>query len=217
MRITPLTLCLVTQINDKSLEEYLTFIQQAIQGGVTSIQLRDKTNPPLMVRQIALALKACLSPLGIPLIINDDVNLAKEIDAEGVHLGQSDLSPVEARQILGPHKMIGWSIETEEQLQRANQFQCIDYIGASAIFPSSSKQNCKMIWGLDGLKRITEQSKHPVVAIGGINATNIRQIMAHGACGAAVISALHDYEQPETSAAALIQQIHLGNQDVRTN
>lgn len=217
MHITDLRLCLVTHPESRSLDSYEQIIRQAISGGVTSIQLRNKTEQSSILRKIAIDLLAIVRPLHIPLIINDNVALAKEIDADGVHLGQSDMPPVEAREILGPDKIIGWSIETYEQLERANQLDCIDYIAASAIFPSKTKLDCKMIWGLAGLKTITQQSRHPVVAIGGININNVRDVMMQGAVGAAVISAIHDHAQPKIAAFELFREINQGIHHVRTH
>lgn len=153
---------------------------------------------------------AQLRPLTIPLILNDHVDLAKEVDADGIHLGQSDCSPIEARQILGPNKLIGWSVETFEQLEQANECSCIDYIAASAVFLSQTKTNCKTIWGLEGLKKIAQHSIHPVIAIGGINVGNVRSVMKAGAAGVAVISAIYDHPQPEQAAQSLIQEINKG-------
>ena len=195
----------------------MQFILQAIKGGVTLVQLRNKTDTPRIIRTLAIELLSHLRPLNIPLIINDDVVLAKEIDADGVHLGQSDLAPFAARNLLGPNKIIGWSIETMQQLEQANRVDCIDYIAASAIFPSKTKQNCKTIWGLNGLKNISKKSIHPVVAIGGIHANNSRNIINAGACGVAVISALHETPQPELAAKQLIQEINKGRMHVSTN
>lgn len=216
MQINSLKLCLVTHIGTRSLDEYLQFILLAVQGGVTSVQFRDKTNS-ISTLNIALALKALLSPLQIPLIINDNVMLAKEVDAEGVHLGQTDTSPVEARQLLGETKLIGLSIETEAQLQQANQLNCIDYVAASAIFPSKTKQDCKTIWGLEGLRRLSQLSTHPVIAIGGIDIHNIQHVIQHGASGIALVSAIHDHPHPDKAAKALIHQIHQGMNHVRTH
>jgi thiamine-phosphate pyrophosphorylase len=213
MNIHALRLCLVTHPHHYFFENYEQFILQAIRGGITSVQLRNKTSQPMM-HTLALALISLLRPLKIPLIINDNIDLAKEVDADGVHLGQSDRKPFEARQILGPDKIIGWSIETYEQLKEANQLQCIDYIAASAVFPSKTKPDCKTIWGFKGLKKITKTSIHPVVAIGGINKSNIRKVIGAGACGAAVISAIHDHTQPGNAAQELMKEINQGEFDV---
>jgi thiamine-phosphate pyrophosphorylase len=210
MNIASLTLCLVTQFNHLALDQYLQFLKRAIAGGVTSVQLRDKTSAPHIVRSTALAFKSLLAPLGIPLIINDYVELAAEIDADGVHIGQADFSPVQARTLLGPDKAIGYSIESFSELEKANELNCIDYVAASAVFASKSKQDCKTIWGLAGLKQLSQLSKHPVVAIGGINLNNVGDVIRQGACGVAVISAIQDSINPVLAARELIQEIEKG-------
>lgn len=198
-------LCLLTHIQQTSLEEYQRFIIQAIEGGVTAIQLREKNKTPSELLELGLGLKSILTPLSIPLIVNDHVDLAKKIDADGIHLGQSDVSPLDARYQLGPKKIIGLSIETMENLEEANSLSCIDYVAASAVFPSTTKKDCKTIWGLEGLKKLKSYSKHPIIAIGGIDKTNAKQVMEHGASGIAVIGAIHQSSHPKQAAAQLIQ------------
>jgi thiamine-phosphate pyrophosphorylase len=200
-------LCLVTDKKNQSLGSYQQFILKAIQGGVTAVQLREKHRGLDELGELALALQSILKPLQIPLIINDHVPLAKAIDADGVHLGQQDLSPVVAREILGPDKIIGWSIETVSELEEANQLDCLDYVAISAVFPSKSKTNCKTIWGIEGLKSATQKSRYPIVAIGGINAANIKSVFESGAAGAAVISAIHEANDPKQAAADLIYKM----------
>lgn len=206
MNARALRLCLVTNLKNKPFSLYRPLILQAIQGGITSVQLREKTQNLLEYKQLALQLKTILRPFKIPLIINDHVEIAKEIDADGVHLGQSDLSPEDARKILGAEKIIGWSVETLEELEIANQLTCLDYIAASAVFPSKTKPDCKTTWGITGLMHIAQHSKHPVMAIGGINLSNIKTVMDSGACGVAVVGAIHDHD-PRKSAADLITEI----------
>ncbi len=203
-----LKLCLVTHAEAMPFSLYKKLILQAIAGGVTLVQLREKSKNLIQLREMAIELKTLLQPFKIPLIINDHLEIAKEIDADGIHLGQSDLSPIEARKLLGPTKIIGWSVETLEQLIIANQLSCIDYIAASAVFQSQTKANCKTIWGLDGLQKITAQSKHPVIAIGGINQHNIRDVIDSGASGAAVISAIHCKDNPKEATIHLITKIN---------
>jgi thiamine-phosphate pyrophosphorylase len=207
-----LTLCLLTNAQIESFDLYKEFILQAVEGGVTLIQLREKSKNLTTIRRMALELKTILDPVNIPLLINDHVEIAKEIDADGVHLGQSDCSPAEARQFLGPAKIIGWSIETLKELEIANQLTCIDYIAASAIFPSQTKSDCKTIWGLEGLRKITQLSRHPVIAIGGITQHNIQQVIDQGADGAAVISAIHCHDNPKKAATHLITEINKSKQ-----
>lgn len=202
-----LKLCLVTNMQATPLPLYKNFLLKAIEGGVTLVQLREKSKNLAQIKQTAVELKEILAPYKIPLIINDHVAIAKEVDADGIHLGQSDLSPTEARELLGPNKIIGWSVESFEELEMANQLNCINYIAASAIFPSETKPDCKTIWGLDGLQKITLRSKHPVMAIGGITQKNIRSVMDSGASGAAVISAIHGQDDPKKAANDLYQSI----------
>lgn len=206
MNIRAFRLCLVTNLQNQPFSSYKPLILKAIQGGITSVQLREKTQNLFEFQELALQLKSTLRPFNIPLIINDHVEIAKDIDADGVHIGQSDLSPYEARKILGPKKIIGWSVETLKELDMANQLTCIDYIAASAVFPSKTKPDCKTIWGITGLRQITQLSKHPVMAIGGINLSNIEMIIDNGACGAAVIGAIHNHD-PQKAAADLIAEI----------
>ncbi|STX27918.1 phosphomethylpyrimidine kinase/thiamin-phosphate pyrophosphorylase [Legionella beliardensis] len=205
-----LDLCLVTQLNDQPLDQYLQFLELAIKGGVTLVQYRDKNKSLSDIRNTALALKSLLAKLKIPFIINDYVELAADIDADGVHIGQSDLSPWQAHRLLGPDKIIGYSIESFNELNQANQLDCIDYIAASAVFPSQTKTDCKTIWQLAGLKEIAQRSKHPVVAIGGINASNVHDVIKHGANGVAVISAIHDCPDPFLATRELIKNIQQG-------
>lgn len=203
-----LKLYLITTPFGETLDQYQQFIRQAISGGVTAIQLRDKsTNTEEIYRQ-AHALQSILIPLKIPLIINDHVDIAVAVNAAGIHLGQSDGSPVKARQLVGQDKWIGLSVETQSDLEAANRLTCIDYIAASAVFPSRTKQDCKTIWGLDGLRRIIDVSHHPVIAIGGIDAGNIRAVMGAGASGAAVCSAIQSQVNPEKAARHLIEAMN---------
>lgn len=207
MNVHALKLCLVTNLQNQSFQSYESFLLKAIKGGITSVQLRAKNKNLLEFRELALQLKKLLSPFRIPLIINDHVEIAQEIDADGVHIGQSDYAPHEARKILGASKILGWSIETLADLEAANQLTCIDYVGASAVFPSKTKLDCHTIWGLSGLEIITKLSRHPVVAIGGIQLTNVRSVMECGACGVAVVDALHCAD-PQQSANDLIAEIN---------
>lgn len=207
-----LRLCLVTKIFP--FDFYKKLILDAIEGGITIVQLRDKSLNIEKLKSLAFELKGLLNHYQIPLIINDHVEIAQEIDADGVHLGRTDLSPLDARKLLGPKKIIGLSIESEEELTIANQLTCIDYIAASAVFPSNSKLNCKKIWGLNGLQKITQQSKHPVIAIGGINQNNVRSVIEKGASGIAVIEAIHRQDDTRKAAHNLITTI---NQTMEAN
>lgn len=186
---------LVTHRQHSHLDDYLRFIKTCAHSGITSVQLREKHQPPEIVLRFGQKLKAILDPLQIPLIINDDVELALQLNASGVHLGQTDGNPLLARTLLGPDKIIGVSIDTVDNLLKANQLP-IDYVGIGAIYPTAHKQNVTTIWGTQGLQQLSAKSKHPVIGIGGINESNALKVISSGACGIAVIGALHDVEHP---------------------
>lgn len=210
-----LKLCLVTNIKTQQpLFEYLGFIIKAAAGGITMVQLREKGQNIHEIKEKAIALRHILRPLNIPLIINDFVELADDIDADGVHLGQQDMSPEEARAILGPDKIIGLSIESFEDLERSNASSALDYVTASAVYPSKTKPDCKKIWGLKGLSEIVHLSKHPVTAIGGITLTNIKDIHRAGASGVAVVGAIHDAHDPYDASKNLR---HLFDRSIHAN
>lgn len=206
--INTLKFCLVTKTFPlESLNDYTQFVLKTIAGGVSAVQLRIKDLK--QAKYLAEHFKTILTPLGIPLIINDHVQLAYEIDAAGVHLGQEDMPPILARKILGEQKIIGLSIENIAQLHLANQISAIDYVAASAIFPSKNKTDCKNYWGIDGLKNFVQQTHHPVIAIGGIEESNITEVIATGTFGVAVIGALHDAKNPQVAANQLRNQIYV--------
>lgn len=193
------TLMLVTHRSHKLWLDYLDFIKSCIGSGISAVQLREKNQPLAELLEPARALKKILDPWNIPLIVNDSIELALEVGANGVHLGQSDLSPAHARALLGPNAVIGLSIESEEELAQANT-QDLNYVAASAVFPSQNKDNIKTFWGIDGLKRLAKYSKHPLIGIGGIDRSNLKSVMQTGVQGIAVIGALHDAKNPYETA-----------------
>ncbi len=211
-----LKLCLITNQHNQTFEAYKKILMAAIAGGITSIQVREKNQNLWQLEEFVKNIKLLIKPYHIRLIINDHVDLAKKMDVDGVHLGQQDMSPNMARKILGPHKIIGLSIESLEQLQEANQFTSLNYVAASAIFPSKNKLDCNMLWGLDGLRTLCQQSYHPVIAIGGIHQDNVKDVVMNGAAGVAVISAIHDVVNPEKAARNILAKIHQGKCHVKS-
>lgn len=179
-------------------------VAAAVQGGVTCVQLREKDLPTREFLAQALALKALLGPLGIPLVVNDRVDVALACGAEGVHLGQSDMPPDEARRLLPPQVFIGWSVETPEDLKRSAMLP-VDYLGVSPVFATPTKTDTKAPWGLAGLRSIRALTGLPLVAIGGIQLGNAAEVMAAGADGLAVVSALCSADDPAAAARALLQ------------
>jgi len=181
-------------------------IGAAVLGGVTAVQLREKDLPTRDFVEIAARLRNVLKPLGIPLIINDRPDVALAAGADGVHLGQRDVSCSAARKILGPAALIGLSVETERQAEEAESLE-IDYLGVSAVFTTPIKTDTAMIWGLEGLRRLRGRSRHPLVAIGGINAANVAEVIEAGADGIAVVSAILGADDPEAAARDLRRRI----------
>ncbi|CAI0439393.1 unnamed protein product [Linum tenue] len=168
-------------------------VKEAIKGGATIIQLREKDAE---TRKFIETAKACLKicrPYKVPLLINDRIDVALASDADGVHVGQSDMPARVARSLLGPDKVIGVSCKTVEQAHQA-WLDGADYIGCGGVYPTSTKANNSTV-GLDGLKTICLASKLPVVAIGGINASNAITVLGIGPPnlkGVAVVSTVFD-------------------------
>lgn len=189
-------LMLLTHIQQRS--DYMEFILHCIHAGITCVQLREKHCSDDALYRFAVELKACLAPYRVPLIINDNVSLARAVDAAGVHLGQSDSDVIQAREQLGPNKIIGLSINTPSQLEHANTLP-VDYVGVGAVFPTLSKPDVTTIWGIDGLRQACGLSQHPVVAIGGIDRNNAHEVVRAGAQGIAAIGAFHQASHPEES------------------
>lgn len=182
-------------------------VTEAVAGGVTMVQIREKTDDIRAFINKAQAVKDILKGTDVPLIINDRVDVALAIDADGVHLGQSDMPVLMARQLLGQDKLLGLSIETEQQLIEANHLP-LDYIGLSAIFATPTKTNIKTQWGIAGLETARQKSRFPIVAIGGINANNLAQVMGTGIDGIALVSAICHSPTPKLAASDLLQQIN---------
>jgi thiamine-phosphate pyrophosphorylase len=193
-----LKLTFVTHDRYSNSQEYLDFICDCITSGITSIQFREKNTLTEEVFAFGQQLKNLLRPLKIPLIVNDHVDLCLRLDAEGVHLGQKDYEVQEVRKQLGPTKIIGLTIETEEQLQKANELpkDCINYIGIGSIFPSITKPEAGII-GIEILKRLVILSKYPVVAIGGITEKNVASVIQTGVHGIAALDAFHEMKYPK--------------------
>ena len=197
-----LSLYLVTD-RELSLGRPLEFIvEEAIKGGVTMVQLRETSCSTLEFYQLAKKLKALLQARNIPLIINNRADIALAVDADGLHIGQSDLPWQVARQLLGPDKIIGLSVETLRQASDANELD-IDYIGISPVFATSTKTDTAPHFGLEGVKAVCAVSRHPSVGIGGISSQNAAQIIAKGASGIAVVSAISAAENPRQAAKLL--------------
>jgi thiamine-phosphate pyrophosphorylase len=177
-------------------------VEQAVKGGVSMVQLREKDISSRDFFHSALSLKNLLKPFNIPLIINDRLDIALAVNADGLHIGQSDIPYNIARKILGPDMIIGLSVENILQAKEANNFD-VDYIGISPVFSTNTKTDTSLPLGLEGVREIATFTNHQTVAIGGINISNAAEIIANGADGLAVVSAIVSHNKPEIAAAEL--------------
>jgi thiamine-phosphate pyrophosphorylase len=197
-----LRLYLVTDLRSAGSRTVADVVAAAVQGGVTCVQLREKQlNTRDFVAQ-AMAMKTLLQPHGIPLVINDRIDVALACGAQGVHLGQSDMPVPQARRLLPSAVFIGWSVETMEDVARSASLP-VDYLGVSPIHATLTKTDTQTPWGLDGLRRVRSATALPLVAIGGIHADNARAVLSAGADGLALVSAICAAQDPRAAAAAL--------------
>ena len=164
-------------------------VLQAVKGGVTMVQLREKNISTKEFIEEASQLKQLLRGTGVPLIINDRVDVALAVGADGVHIGQSDMPYHIARRLLGDSSIIGLSVESLADVEEAGKLD-VDYIGISPVFSTPTKTDTAQPFGLDGLRKAVAMSAHPTVAIGGINLTNLADVMNTGVDGVAVVSAI---------------------------
>jgi thiamine-phosphate pyrophosphorylase len=177
------------------------------QGGATLVQLRDKRSDTRPMVESARAIKAALAPFNVPLLINDRVDVALASGADGVHVGQEDMAVADARRLLGPDAIIGLSIKTVAQAEAA-PIDLLDYVGVGGVFATSSKNNTKPPIGPAGLAQIAGIFRRrapgfPLCGIAGIDASNAADVIAAGADGVAVISALSLKGDPQAAAHAL--------------
>ena len=170
-------------------------VLSAVRGGARFVQLREKTLSTRAFVEEALAVRDLLAPLRVPLIVNDRLDVALAVGADGVHIGQDDMPYELARRLLGPRAIIGVSVETWEDVERAEGTDC-DYLGVSPVFTTPTKTDTKGAWGLEGLAKIRAFSRHPLVAIGGIHPGNAEAVCRAGADSLAVVSAICAADDP---------------------
>ncbi len=164
-------------------------VEEAIRGGATVIQYREKEAPTRRMVEEARLLRALCRARGVPFIVNDRIDVALAVDADGVHVGDDDMPVWLARKLLGPRKIIGASADSvEKAILYASEGA--NYLGVGSVYATPTKPDAGPPIGLDGLKRILRVASVPVVAIGGINETNAREVLEAGVAGIAVISAV---------------------------
>ena len=176
-------------------------VEKALKGGVTFVQLREKALDEQAFLEEAKEIQKLCAQYHVPFVINDNVEIAAQIGADGVHVGQSDMEAGDVREKLGPDRIIGVSAQTVEQAVRAQE-RGADYLGVGAVFPTGSKADAVEV-SHETVRAITEAVDIPVIAIGGITKDNVSELSGTGICGIAVISAIFAQEDIEGAARVL--------------
>ncbi len=185
----------------RSVEEV---IRAAIDNGATLVQLRDKNIDARPMLALGRKLLDLLRPAGIGLVVNDRIDVAQVLDADGVHIGQQDIPYPEARRLLGPAKIIGVSVGSEAEARDAAGWD-VDYVGVGPVFPTATKPDAGIALGPDETARLARISGHRAVAIGGIDAANAATLYAAGLEGVAVISAVCSAPDPGAATRSLVR------------
>ena len=199
-----LSLYLVTE-ESIAIEELTKIIAESVSGGVSIVQLREKNNSSLSFYKKASALKQLLNELSIPLIINDRVDIALAVGADGIHIGQDDLPLPVVKQMVPEDMIVGVSVSTLEEALEAER-NGADYIGVGSVFPTKTKQDATLM-AIGDLEEICRSVSIPAVAIGGITADNISTLSDSGLSGTAVVSAIMNADSPKTASESLLKII----------
>jgi thiamine-phosphate diphosphorylase len=200
------TLYLVTDRGLSKGRSTLEIVRSAVRGGVTCVQLREKNCSAREFIAEAISVQSFLKEHRIPLIINDRLDIAQAIKADGVHLGQNDIPLKMARAIVKDSMLIGISAESLQDAVEAERYGA-DYIGVSPIYATATKSDTAPALGLEGLREIRKAVKIPLVGIGGLNRSNAAEVIGNGADGIAVVSAIVSADDPEKAAAELSEII----------
>lgn len=182
--------------------DFYWVVEEAVKGGVTMVQLREKSLSTRAFIDRAARLKSLLETYNVPLIINDRVDVALAVDADGVHIGQSDMPFPRAHRLLGEGKIIGLSAENEADIAEAEHWN-LSYLALSPLFATPTKTDTEKPWEMEGLQRARQQSRHPLVVIGGLHTGNVREALLNGANGIAVVSAICSAPSPREAAQHL--------------
>ena len=189
-------------------------VRESLDGGVTFLQLREKNLDDESFFEEAVKLQEMARDYGVPFVVNDNVDIAVRMNADGVHVGQSDMEAGNVRALIGPDKILGVSAQTVEQAVLAEE-RGADYLGVGAVFPTGSKDDAEDV-SFETLKAICEAVSIPVVAIGGITSENTPQLAGSGICGIAVISAIYAKEDILEAASQLkkvtLETVHSADQ-----
>ena len=191
-------------------EGMLRTTEEALEGGVTIVQLRAPTWKKRALAACARDLLEMLRPRGIPLIINDHADVAAAVGADGLQGGQDDLSSADARRIIGPDMILGLSAGNVDEVRGVDP-ALVDYLGIGPVWATATKKDAGAAVGLEGLASLSAASPLPVVAIGGIGASNAADVMRTGVDGIAVVSAICGQASPRTAAENLLAQLRIAD------
>ncbi|WPB80755.1 thiamine phosphate synthase [Archangium violaceum] len=208
-RVPDLSVYLVTDRLLSRGRALVDVVLSAVRGGATVVQLREKEGSARETLELGQALLHRLRPLGVPLIVNDRVDLALALGADGVHVGQGDLPPEVARRLMGPDALVGLSITGAADLPTLDP-AVVDYAGVGPIFPTGSKADATPALGLEELARLRRLLPVPIVAIGGITTANAPAVIAAGADGVSVVSAICSADDCEVAASTLVRAVREG-------
>ncbi|MGYP000886266479 len=209
----PYPLYLVLSEKDCTHLHWLEVAEQALKGGVDIVQLREKNCSFEDYLWKAKQLKAITDTYNIPLIINDSVEVAIEVQSWGIHVGRTDMQPSEIAKLPQRPEHIGWSLEARNQLE-SNELEFVHHLGVSPVFSTPTKTNTVIEWGLDGIRQLKGWTSHPLIAIGGIHVHNAKAVLEAGADSLAVVSAICGSKTPFEAAYELKQIIHDTQQTV---
>jgi thiamine-phosphate pyrophosphorylase len=199
-----LNLYMVTDAPERCRYGLLETVRRAVAGGVSIVQYRRDLEDHAAVLAEVLPLRDFLRGAGVPLIINNDVALAVEIGADGIHIGQSDMPVAEARKLIGPNMILGFSVSNQAEMD-AVPVELVDYVGCGPVYPTATKLDAAADIGLQSWAAVAASCPLPVVAIGGIDAERARAIRATGvAAGVAVVSAICAAADPKQAARELM-------------
>jgi thiamine-phosphate pyrophosphorylase len=198
-----LSLYLVTDDKYFTDRDLVDTIEKALQGGVTAVQYRFKNKTTRQMYEELLVLRELTRRYGADLVVNDRVDLAMAVDADGVHVGKEDLPPDVVRKIVRDSMYIGYSVNSVEDLREVNHLP-IDYIGFGSVYETTTKENYKLV-GIEGLRQAVKLTSKPVVAIGGITSYRIKEVLEAGTKGVAVVSAILGFEDVKSAAQTLAQ------------
>ncbi|MCS7262586.1 MAG: thiamine phosphate synthase [Aquificaceae bacterium] len=203
MKRPNLTLYLVTDDRYFQDRDLPSTVEAAIRGGITALQYRFKNKPTRQMYEELLVLRELTARHGVDLVVNDRVDLALAVGADGVHVGGEDLPPDVVRKLVGNSMYIGYSVNSVDKLREIEHLP-IDYIGFGSVYETTTKSNCKLV-GLEGLRQATKLTSLPIVAIGGITHYRVAEVLQAGAKGVAVVSAILGFEDVEKATRSMVE------------